>query len=364
MKKIGIDARLYNQTGVGTYLQNLLFYLDKKELKDLYYVYFLKKDFNKINFKNKKIIKKIADYKWHSFSEQTSFLITLLKDNLDLVHFTYFTFPVFYPKKYILTVHDLTPIYFKTGRASTKNILIYYIKHFVFKVLFFISVLRAKIIITPTFTVKKQLIDYFGFFNIRDKIKVIYEGITYQLLSRKIIDNNFSKKFKNFFLYIGNFYPHKNVENLIKAFLEIKNNYNLILIGPDDYFSNRIEKLIKKTKNNKIILLKNLKREEINWFYENCLALIHPSLSEGFGLTLIEAAYFKKPIIASNIDVFKEIWGDNYLSFDPKNINDIKEKIEFFIKNKLKFDYSKILKNLSFEKMTKETLEIYLNNLK
>ncbi len=359
MKKIGIDARLYNQTGVGTYLKNLLFYLDKKKLNNLFYVYLLKKDFENVNFKNKNIIKRIADYKWHSFSEQTSFLKTLLQDNLDLVHFTYFTFPVFYPKKFIITIHDLTPILFKTGKASTKNIFIYYFKYLIFKILFFISIIRAKIIITPTYTVKKQLMDYLKLRNLDKKIKVFYEGISFQLLEKKIIDDNFSKKFKNFFLYVGNFYPHKNVENLIKAFVRLKNNNQLVLIGPEDFFTKRLGKFINKLNDKRIILLKNLSREKINWFYKNCLALIHPSLSEGFGLTLVEVAYFQRPIIASNIEVFKELWRDNYLSFDPKNISDIKEKIEFFIKNRPKFDYSKILKNLSFQKMTEETVKVY-----
>ncbi|MCX7955708.1 MAG: glycosyltransferase family 4 protein [Patescibacteria group bacterium] len=364
MKKIGIDARLYSQTGVGIYLKNLLFYLDRNNLNNnIFYIYFLKKDFNKINFKNKNIIKKIADFRWHTFSEQILFLINLLKDNLDLIHFTYFTFPIFYFKKYILTVHDLTPIYFKTGKASTKNSLIYYLKYFIFKILFFVSVLKAKQIITPTNTVKKQLIKYFYFLKIENKIKVIYEGLDFEFLKKKFHNYNFSKKFKKFFLYIGNFYPHKNIEKLIYAFQKIKQNYQLILIGPDDYFSKRIEKLISNLSNKNIILIKNLSRDKINWFYKNCLALIHPSLSEGFGLTLVEAAYFKKSIIASNIDVFKEIWGNNYLFFNPEDINDIKNKIEFFIEKKPKFDYSKILKKLSFEKMTKETMNLYLKNL-
>lgn len=361
MKKIGIDARLLYQTGVGTYLQNLLFYLDKKKIKDnLFFVYLLKKDFNKINFKNKNIIKKIADFKWHSFSEQVGFLKILLKDNLDLVHFTYFTFPIFYPKKFILTVHDLTMIFFKTGKASTKNIFFYYLKYFIFKLFFFISLIRAKIIITPTFSVKKQLIDYVNF-NIEKKIRVIYEGISYHLLNCKIKKRLEFKNFKKFFLYIGNFYPHKNVENLIDAYIKIKAKNQLILIGPDGYFYERIKKYLDKIKDPRIILLKNIKREEINWFYKNCLALIHPSLSEGFGLTLVEAAFFNKPIIASNIDVFKELWKNEYIAFDPKNIDDIKSKIEYFIKRKPKFNYKKILKKLSFQKMADKTLKLYLN---
>ena len=48
MKRIGIDARLYYQTGVGVYLRNLLYYLNKINPKNLrFIVYVLKKDYNK-----------------------------------------------------------------------------------------------------------------------------------------------------------------------------------------------------------------------------------------------------------------------------------------------------------------------------
>lgn len=362
MKKIGIDARLYSQTGVGTYLKNFLFYLDKNNFSNhRYYVYLLKNDFRRVNFQSKNIIKKPVNFYWHSFSEQVGFLITLLRDNLDLVHFTYFTFPIFYWRKFIVTVHDMTPIFFKTGRASTRNILIYYLKHFIFKIFFWFSVIRAKKIITPSKTVKKQLISYFGHW-IEDKIIPIYEGVDYQISSLdKQLKNHYSyqKKFKNFFLYTGNFYPHKNVESLIDAFKLIKGDYQLVLIAPDDYFTRRLEKSLLKKSTDRIFVLKNIPRKDLIWFYKNCLGLIHPSLSEGFGLTLFEAAYFKKPIIASKIDVFEELWGENYLSFNPKDPKDIRSKIEFFLKKRPKFSYKKILEKYSFEKMTHKTLKLY-----
>ena len=76
-------------------------------------------------------------------------------------------------------------------------------------------------------------------------------------------------------------------------------------------------------------------------------------------MPLIETAYFNTPIIASNIKVFKELLGNNCLSFDPNNVDDISEKINSFIEKKPKFDYSNIMKKYSFSKMTDETMKIY-----
>ncbi len=95
------------------------------------------------------------------------------------------------------------------------------------------------------------------------------------------------------------------------------------------------------------------------FFYKNAAAIIHPSLSEGFGLPLIEAAYFGLPIIASNIEVFKEILDDNYFAFNPYDITDIKYKISEFFQKKPQFQYKEVFERYSFEKMTKKIVELY-----
>ncbi len=359
MKKIGIDARLYSQTGVGTYLKNLIYFLEKKELKnELFYIYLLSEDYNHLSFQNKNIIKRKVNFRWHSVGEQLGFALKLYSDGLDLMHFTYFSYPVFYWKKFIATVHDATPLLFKTGKASTKNQLIYNIKHLFFQLILWCQVNRAMKIITPTETVKKQLENIYGE-KISKKISPIYEGVSYQILESKE-NKKLSEKFNNFFIYVGNFYPHKNVEKLMEAFVKVKTNYKLILLGPNDFFKERLFQLINRLKQEKRILFVNsLSSEDLVFFYKNALALIHPSLSEGFGLPLIEAAYFNCPIIASNIKVFKELLGNNYLSFNPNNVGDMVDKIKSFLSKKPNYDYKNILKQYSFEKMTDETLEIY-----
>jgi len=359
MKKIGIDARLYSQTGVGTYLKNLIYYLEKKDLKDeLFYIYLMPDDYDNFKTKNKNIIKRKVYSRWHTFGEQVGFAAKLYQDNLDLMHFTYFSYPIFYFKKFIATVHDVTPLLFKTGKASTKNQLIYNIKHLFFRIILRCQIERAIKIITPTNTVKEQLVEIYGQ-KISKKIFSIYEGVNYQITELKE-NKELGKKYNNFFIYVGNFYPHKNVEKLIEAFKNINKKYKLILIGPKDFFTARILRCIDTPKKNKnILLLTNSSLTDLVFFYKNALALVHPSFSEGFGLPLIETAYFNTPIIASNIKVFKELLGNNYLSFNPNDTNDIAEKIKNFIEKRPKFDYTNIMKKYSFSKMTDETLKIY-----
>lgn len=360
MTKIGIDARLYFQTGVGTYLRNLIHYLQDMAGNDLtFYIYVLDKDSADIHFQNKNFIKREVTYKWHSIGEQFGFNNILNKDNLDLMHFTYFGYPVLYRKKFIATIHDLTPLLFKTGKASTQNQFLYQVKHTVFKYVLMNQVKNSLQIIAPTYTVKKQIVQEYGA-RFENKIISLYEGVDYELSA---IKENISlkDKFKQpFFIYIGTFYPHKNVETLVKAYAKTNSQVGLILVGPEDHFTSQIIKLIKDLKQeDRIKLYTKSTREDLIFFYKNALALIHPSLSEGFGLPIVESMYFGLPIIASNIDVFQELLGKNYLQFNPQDENDIAEKIKQFIDKKLKFNYGNLIKKYSFEEMTRETLRLY-----
>ncbi|MDP4011587.1 MAG: glycosyltransferase family 1 protein, partial [Candidatus Roizmanbacteria bacterium] len=318
MKKIGIDARLYFQTGVGTYLRNLLHYLQEAPLEGIQiFVYVLPGDVGRIKLANQNFVIRSVDAPWHTVREQTVFYQTLMHDQLDLMHFTYFSYPVFYKRPFIATVHDVTQLLFKTGKASTLNPVLFEIKHVAFKYVLSQQINQAKLIITPTRAVKHQLMEMYGH-TIENKIFPIYEGVSIDLM--KAVENAELKKSltEPYFLYVGNFYPHKNVDKLLEAFQlssqskrsqKIDDPIHLILVGPDNMFAQKLKQKIKREKIENVQFDHNAGCEELIYYYNHAKALINPSLSEGFGLPLIEATYFGCPVIASDIPVFKEVLG-------------------------------------------------------
>jgi len=361
--KIGIDARLINETGVGVYIRNLLNNLGRLPTSDIeFYVYV--KSHNDFNSQISNFKSHIANFQWHSFSEQIGFLHQLYRDDLDLMHFTYFSYPLLYRRPFIITIHDLTPLLFATGKASTHNKIIYSIKRLAAQTLIKNAFHTSKAIITPTTSVKNLISERYG----KDgahKISVTHEGLNEDLLSIKE-NRKLSKHFdKPFFMYVGNFYPHKNIENLIRAFAKTKIKAQLILIGPNDYFAARSLQLINQLKQtHRIVLYSNPKLEDLVFFYKHAQALLHPSLAEGFGLPLLEASYFKCPIIASDIAVFHEVLNTHYLSFNPNDTGDIAHKIEYFFTHKnnntsLYLPQKTIENTFSFQKMAQQTLKIY-----
>src|SRR5687768_2081128 len=118
--KIGIDARLWNETGVGRYIRNLVWQLGKID-KENEYVLFVNsgarvqgQEFSHERFK---IVE--TNIRWHTVSEQMQFPRLLENENLDLVHFPYFSVPIYYKGPFVITIHDLIINHFPTGKAST-----------------------------------------------------------------------------------------------------------------------------------------------------------------------------------------------------------------------------------------------------
>ncbi len=359
MKNVGIDVRLLFQTGVGTYLQNLLHYLPYFAPKNITFTFYcLPQDAQFVRDTVPQSRIQTTTALWHSANEQTRLLRLIQSDHLDLMHFTYFGHPIFYRGRCISTIHDVTPLLFTTGKASTKNPLVYSIKKLAFSQALQHQVHQSEVIITPSRTVMQQLIRLYGS-SISHKIIPLHEGVSYRLLSE---DGEGKGLGKPYLLYVGNFYPHKNVEFLIRAFAKSNSHYSLVLAGPHDYFLKRILSSLSEEEKKYLIIRDKLSLRELATLYKHAEALIHPSISEGFGLPLVEAMHFGIPIIASHIPVFQEILRDSYYSFDPYDEYSIMSAIQTFEQSSEKKQYI-LTDEFSFERMTQKTMDLYIKHV-
>ncbi len=369
--RIGIDARLYNESGVGRYIRNLLSHLQEIDTKNEYLIFHLKKDFDSLAYSNN-FTKVLADFRWYSFIEQIKFPKLLNKFNLDLMHFPHFNTPIFYKGKFIVTIHDLIHQHFSMQKATTHDPITYKIKKFGYKTVFKNAIKKSEKVITVSNFVKNQLIGEWGI----DENKII---VTEEAVDEKIIGlakNLNEKRSKQilekfnihspFIFYVGNAHPHKNVEGLIKAFLEIKEengNLQLVLSGSDHYFWQKI-----KQNQEDIIFTGYVTDEELVALYKNAKAFVMPSYEEGFGIPLLEAFASGCPVVSSNAGSLPEVGGDACLYFDPKNEEDMKEKTTEVLNNqKLRGELIekgyKRYKKFSWKKLAKETLQTYNKNI-
>ncbi len=366
--RIGIDARLYSQTGVGRYLRNLIPNLAKIDKKNEYLVYLTGKDFYSFKLPNNRWRKKLLDISWHSFAEQLVLPLILLKDHLDLVHIPYFNIPVIYPGKFILTIHDLIVDHFDTGKASTKHPIFYNIKRLGYRMIMKIGIKRAVAILAISQTTKDEIISHYHVF--RDKITVTPDAL----------DENFQRvanqqKRQNYYsfqyiLYVGNAYPHKNLEKLVDAFsiLVRTHNVKLVLAGDDHYFYPRLKKYVqKKQLAKKVVFYGNADDRELVNLYSFARCLVFPSRMEGFGLPNLEALICGCLPVVSDIPVFKEIWGNKLIYFNPQKPENIAVKIREVldypkdIYQKKVREAERIVYDYQWPDTARETLESYEN---
>ncbi len=295
--KIGIDARLIGETGVGRYIRNLISQLALVDDTNSYII-FLKKDaFESFILPNSRFQKRLADVPWHSVAEQLVMPWIFFKEHLDLVHIPYFNVPIFYPGKFIVTIHDLTILHFDTGKATTLPYILYKLRRLGYAVALTTAIRRATKIIAVSKATKQEIMDHFHVSP--QKITVTYEGVDASLSKNTKAKRLIKEKY---FLYVGNAYPHKNIETLVQAFSHVPGDSKLIFVGKDDFFYRRLrENPVVIQLGNRIQFRSVVSDSVLRGLYMDAEALIFPSLMEGFGLPAIEALSLGCPVICSDI---------------------------------------------------------------
>jgi alpha-1,2-rhamnosyltransferase len=170
-----------------------------------------------------------------------------------------------------------------------------------------------------------------------------------------------------YFLYVGNCYPHKNVDTLLAAFEKLSEHHpdvSLCLVGPQNAFSEHIRSWVfQNSLQRSILLLHNVPPAELMWLYSNAKALIFPSKAEGFGLPILEAAICGCPLILSDIPVFHEVIGDQAQYFDLYDTEKLKKLMHLALHETEKKTYN-LNPAFSFAQMSEEILHIYERGLK
>lgn len=383
--KIGIDCRLWSEAGVGRYIRNLVKNLAEIDHDNEYYLFLLKKNLQQNFPKNFHLIE--ANVPWYSLAEQTKLPKILQTHKLDLMHFPHFNVPIFYRGKFIVTIHDLIHQHFKMERATTHGPFVYRVKQYAYNQVFSHAVKKSQKVITVSDYVKKQLETEWKVNP--NKIVVTKEAAEETILNlakRMTNDgvNQTLKKFKiqkPYIFYVGNAHPHKNVEGLIKAFLEIvtsrkslesgskgksmtldPSHLQLVLAGNGHYFWERIQK---EYQHPSIVYTGFVTDIELVGLYKGAQCYVVPSFEEGFGIPLLEAFACEVPVVSSKLGSLTEVGAEAAVYFDPHNTHDMAENIMEVINNqKLRKELvqkgNSRFKEFSWRKLAVETLQIYV----
>lgn len=141
----------------------------------------------------------------------------------------------------------------------------------------------------------------------------------------------------NYFLYIGRQDPYKNIQRLISAFAALPHNkdYELWLVGPSDrrYTPTLTAQVAELGISNQVKFLDYVPYGELPKIINQAIALVFPSLWEGFGLPVLEAMACGTPVITSNLSSLPEVAGDAAILIDPYKTREITEAMQAIATN-------------------------------
>ena len=371
IKRIGIDARFYGPVGkgLGRYTKEVVDRVIAFDTQNEYVIFLSKENYDSFGVKNSQVKKVLADVRWYTLAEQIKMPWLIYKEKIDLMHFPHFNVPIFCFTKFIVTIHDLILTKYPTQRASTLSPLLYKVKNLGYRIVINLAIKRAKKVIAVSEFTKNDIVAKFKV--TKEKIIVIYEGVAKAFN----LDNANDKKVifrynieEPYLLYVGNAYPHKNLEGMIRIFSNIKKeipNLKLVLVGKEDYFYKRVKAYALNFNNGKDIVFPGfVSDKDLQIVYKFAQIYIFTSLYEGFGLSPLEAMSQGCPVISSDKSCLPEVLGASAQYINPKN-EEAATKIIIKIFNNKELREELIKKGLrqaqkySWNKCAQNTLEIY-----
>lgn len=274
--------------------------------------------------------------------------------------------PLFSPRRSVVTVHDLAyEVYPEHYSFKHRKYLRFVTKR---------AVRKAKKIIAISERTKRDISKFYG--APQRNITVIHHGFSLpSSIAKKettggIHNTSYFPK-EPFFLCIGRMEYKKNISTVIEAFeifsKKTQQRFHLMLAGPPGFGFEYVQARIRASSLKETIHFLGYINEETKYgLLKNAIALLFPSIYEGFGLPILEAQSFGLPVITSNTSSLPEVTGEGGFFVNPTDPQEIAEKMLYLITHAKMRAYAirkgyENIERFSWEKTAKETLDLLLS---
>ncbi|GAB2837594.1 glycosyltransferase family 4 protein [Ferruginibacter profundus] len=202
---------------------------------------------------------------------------------------------------------------------------------------------KAKTIVTTSQFLKQQITSTYKTAN--DKITVAYQGVNENFKpvswqEKEVIKTTYAGGLE-FFLYSGPIHPQQNLITLLKAFSFFKkrqkSNMQLIIASTAAVTDKELIKSLGSFKyRNEAKVIDQLPAATMAKITAAAYALVYPSIYESFAGAVTEAMKTDVPVIAGNSAAIKDICGDAAVYVNPKDFNDVADKMMLLFKDENK----------------------------
>jgi glycosyltransferase involved in cell wall biosynthesis len=372
--KFVIDARRIRDFGIGTYIRNLVHALAALDSENQYFLAIRSEDKEEVADLPANFHSAIYNRPDKGRLEHISFPMFVRSFGADLFHIPLNNVPLFMPKPYVVTVHDLSSLLFQEQRDFQKGLR---------SVRFRRGLLRADKVITVSAATRRDVSDLLGI--PLERIRVIYSAPdpafsdpapdpSAQRLEQRRILERYQISYP-FLLYAGNIRPQKNIPRLVEAFAVLRgeleshplySGLRLIIIGDEILKHPDVRHAVIQTRMEQSVrFLGFVPISTLRVFYETAAAFVFPSLYEGFGLPPLEAMAVGTPVVTSNVSSLPEAVDEAAVSVNPENVFDIARGIrDVLLNHELRASLIERGRHQAarfrWERTAKETLETYL----
>ncbi|MCP4655828.1 MAG: glycosyltransferase family 4 protein, partial [bacterium] len=227
---------------------------------------------------------------------------------VDLYHATHYVLPVVVPCRAVVTIHDI--IHLLYPEFLPNRLAFFYAEWMIRR-----SLQRGDRIISVSRNTRTDLMSYFRVDG--RKIEVVHNGIE-DAFRQEVAQEDLERWMRNlglkrpYFLFVGNPKPHKNLDNVVKAYARALQLHSfphpLVCVGDRDATEFKIRQRARQLGiSDRIVLLGHVAQEALPAVYQGASLFLYPTLYEGFGLPVVEAMASNVPVITSNTSALKEI---------------------------------------------------------
>jgi glycosyltransferase involved in cell wall biosynthesis len=217
--------------------------------------------------------------------------------------------PLFSPVPFVLTVHDLNHI----DRPENSSIS----KRLYYSLVLKSACHRAASVLTVSEFSRKRILEWSGL--AAERVVNVGNGV----------DRDFGSSVEPhtpgypYFLCVGNRKLHKNELRVIDAFHAAHLSPEVRLMFTGNATPEFIARIAGKDLTDRVVFAGAIPERRLPGYYAGALALVFPSLYEGFGLPVLEAMACGIPVITSNTTALPEVAGDAALLVDPESVEEI-----------------------------------------
>ena len=332
--RIVLDIRHLRDFGPGTYIRNLIRALSAIDTENHYSLASATAETPDLPPLPPNFELAIYHPPRRAFMEHLSYPWFLRSLAPDLVHMPVNEVPLFMPKPYVVTIHDMSNFLFGGGSGMRENYRLYRFRRGLLKADRVIAVSEAtqrdveNLLAVPPERIRKI---YSApdprFFGTGDPyVEDALEPKRQRLLERFQINYPFV-------LYAGRIRPHKNIPRLIEAFAVVRNelenhpvyrDLRLIIIGDEISRHPEVRRAVVQTRNQQYVRFFGfVPFDTLRVIYSSAAVFAFPSLYEGFGLPPLEAMATGTPVLTSSVSSLPEVVGDAAVIVNPENVFDI-----------------------------------------